>query len=40
MRGEIMNPYSYSGLLGKGLSLTKTINWTALLDGTELSAGA
>lgn len=39
MRGEIMNPYSYSGLLGKGLSLTKTINWTALLDGTQKTLG-
>lgn len=34
-----MYPYSYSGLLGKGLSLTKSINWTALLDGTQKTLG-
>lgn len=34
-----MNPYSYSGLLNKGLSLTKTINWAALLDGTQKTLG-
>lgn len=34
-----MNPYTYSGLLGKGLSLTKSINWAALLDGTQKTLG-
>lgn len=34
-----MNPYTYSGLLGKGLSLTKSINWSALLDGTQKTLG-
>jgi len=34
-----MNPYSYTGLLNKGLSLTKTINWASLLDGTQKTLG-
>lgn len=34
-----MYPYSYPSLLGKGLGLTKSINWTALLDGTQKTLG-
>lgn len=34
-----MNPYATPGLLSKGLGLTKTINWTALLDGTQKTLG-
>ncbi len=34
-----MYPYSYPSLLGKGLSFTKAINWTALLDGTQKTLG-
>lgn len=34
-----MYPYSYPGLLSKGLGLTKAINWTALLDGTQKTLG-
>lgn len=34
-----MYPYSYPGLLGKGLSFTKAINWSALLDGTQKTLG-
>lgn len=34
-----MYPYPNPGLLGKGLSLTKAINWSALLDGTQKTLG-
>lgn len=34
-----MYPYSNAGLLSKGLSLTKAINWSALLDGTQKTLG-
>jgi len=34
-----MYPYSNPGLLSKGLSLTKAINWSALLDGTQKTLG-
>ncbi len=34
-----MNPYASPGLLSKSLGLTKTINWTTLLDGTQKTLG-
>lgn len=34
-----MFPYSNAGILGKGLSLGKGINWASLLDGTQKTLG-
>jgi len=34
-----MYPNAYPGLLSKGLGLTKAINWSALLDGTQKTLG-
>lgn len=34
-----MNPYATPGLLSKGLGLTKAINWTSFLDGTQKTLG-
>ena len=32
-------PYARPGLLSRGLSLTKSINWSGLLDGTQKTLG-
>lgn len=34
-----MNPYATPGLLSKGLGITKSINWSTFLDGTQKTLG-